>query len=82
MASNSIPGPEISAGLSATDEKPKASTSKPQEYHPSGRQGYGLFMQIVRGATFGIYFTSLCLMFVSPTRRMYLCSPQLGLAIH
>ncbi|KAH7141233.1 acyltransferase-domain-containing protein [Dactylonectria estremocensis] len=61
MATNSIPGPDLSAGLMITNEKLDAATNTPKDYHPSGKQGYGLFMQIVRGVTFGIYFTSLCL---------------------
>ncbi|KAF7551114.1 hypothetical protein G7Z17_g5236 [Cylindrodendrum hubeiense] len=61
MTADSIPKPDGADSNEKTNEKPNAAANAPQDYHPSGKKGYGRFMQIVRGATFGIYFTTLCL---------------------
>ncbi|KPM37833.1 hypothetical protein AK830_g8748 [Neonectria ditissima] len=61
MAADIIPGPDLSAGLPGKSEEPVVLTKGLKEYHPSGKEGYGRFMQIVRGAAFGFYFMTCCL---------------------
>jgi hypothetical protein len=52
----SLPGPDLTAGLT---EKPNVA---PKVTHPSGREGYGTLMQILRGALFSFYFMTCCIM--------------------
>ncbi|KAF4979728.1 hypothetical protein FZEAL_4123 [Fusarium zealandicum] len=52
-----IPSPELDAGLT---EKPSLAKREPKTAHPSGKEGYGTAMQILRGALFSIYFLTCC----------------------
>ncbi|KAM6509285.1 hypothetical protein FSOLCH5_012286 [Fusarium solani] len=51
----SLPSPDLTAGLT---EKPNVA---PKVAHPSGREGYGTLMQILRGALFSFYFMTCCI---------------------
>ncbi|KAI5468056.1 acyltransferase-domain-containing protein [Mariannaea sp. PMI_226] len=55
----SIPGPDLSAGLAEISGKSTAKMG--QEFHPSGKKGYGKLMQFVRGALFALYFNTCCI---------------------
>lgn len=61
-----VPAPEILAGI--TEESlAKGKKPLPKEEHPSGKDGYGTFMQIVRGSCFAFYFNS-CIVIIFLTQ--------------
>lgn len=42
----------------------------PSDAHPSGKEGYGRLMQILRGLAFAVYFNTCCIVYVrSPVPR-------------
>ncbi|KAF5025091.1 hypothetical protein F66182_2792 [Fusarium sp. NRRL 66182] len=55
-----IPSPELLAGLAEQSIAEKRAP-KPKQEHPSGKEGYGTLMQIVRGALFAFYFFTCCI---------------------
>lgn len=48
-----IPGPNLGAGAAASTPVGDA--------HPSGKEKHGRLIQVLRGASFGIYFISCCI---------------------
>ena len=78
MAADFVPGPDLPTGLPSKSEKPEVSTKGLKEYHPSGKEGYGRFMQIVRGATFGFYFMTCCLVYVPTTYSSAVAQPNMA----
>ncbi|KAH7242257.1 acyltransferase-domain-containing protein [Fusarium tricinctum] len=55
-----IPSPQLLAGLAEKDRAEKQAP-KPKREHPSGKEGYGAFMQIIRGILFALYFNTCCI---------------------
>lgn len=61
-SATAAPAPEILAGI--TEESlAKGENPLPKEEHPSGKDGYGTFMQIVRGSCFALYFNTCIVMY-------------------
>jgi len=52
-----LPAPEVLAGITEEDLAKQRKTL-PKEEHPSGKESYGTFMQIIRGSCFALYFNS------------------------
>lgn len=57
-----VPPPDA-AGLV---NKEKAAAGGPKDAHPSGKEGYGRLMQVLRGLAFAIYFNT-CIMAYVPS---------------
>ncbi|KAM0199406.1 hypothetical protein ACHAPI_003158 [Fusarium lateritium] len=55
-----IPSPQLLAGL-AEKARAEKQAPKPKREHPSGKEGYGTIMQIIRGSLFALYFNTCCL---------------------
>ncbi|KAM0354291.1 hypothetical protein ACHAPU_001335 [Fusarium lateritium] len=55
-----IPSPEFLAGLAEKTWAEKGAP-KPKQAHPSGKEGYGAPMQIIRGSLFLMYFNACCI---------------------
>ncbi|KAM0292017.1 hypothetical protein ACHAPQ_002228 [Fusarium lateritium] len=55
-----IPSPQLLAGL-AEKARAEKQAPKPKREHPSGKEGYGTLMQIIRGSLFALYFNTCCL---------------------
>lgn len=68
MVSDAEPGANMAATAAATAgqdaaglaEKP-APNHGPSDHHPSGKESFGLFLQIVRAIAVSFYFSSLCI---------------------
>ncbi|KAF7563582.1 hypothetical protein G7046_g539 [Stylonectria norvegica] len=52
-----IPGPDVAAGL--TDNANRLNRG-PKDAHPSGKESYGRFMQVLRLVLLGLYFLMCC----------------------
>jgi lysocardiolipin and lysophospholipid acyltransferase len=62
-----VPAPEVLAGIT---EESLVKNEKPlsKEEHPSGKEGYGTFVQIIRGSCFALYFNSCIFMYAQQVR--------------
>ena len=58
-----LPAPEVLAGITE-EELAKERNKLPKEEHPSGKESYGTFMQIIRGSCFALYFNSCIVVYV------------------
>ena len=54
-----IPGPNTSAGITEHEKSPRK--FQPKDAHPSGTEGYGLLMMVLRGFAFAVYFATTIL---------------------
>lgn len=58
--SEAIPGPELAMGF---NKESMSSATKPTTAHPSGKESYGILMQIARGISFAVYFLTCCALY-------------------
>jgi hypothetical protein len=54
-----LPGPELGVGFTAQK------ANGPLVAHPSGKESYGRFIQVLRGLAFGLYFAACCFAYVA-----------------